>query len=97
MLNVYMTILIKTWRTGSFDTSLYMFCKVKRHLMDMLLPIKESKATENVIMPKPPNWISNKMTTCPIKVKSLAVSKTTKPVTQTADVEVNNASINVIP
>ena len=46
-------------------------------------------------MPIPPAWMSTRMMVCPIGVNAVAVSTTTSPVTQTALVEVNNASITL--
>ena len=53
------------------------------------------KNVDNVIMPRPPNWISTKMIICPKKVKCVPVSTTINPVTQTAEVEVNKASMKL--
>lgn len=47
-------------------------------------------------MPNPPNSINISIKIFPKYVKSLAVSNTTNPVTHTALVEVNKASINDI-
>lgn len=45
------------------------------------------------MMPKPPSWISARITTLPKGLQKTAVSTTTSPVTQTAEVAVNRASI----
>ena len=42
--------------------------------------------------PIPPIWIRTRMIPCPNADQYVAVSCTTRPVTHTADVEVNNAS-----
>jgi len=47
-----------------------------------------------VIKPKPPIWIRIIITVFPKIVNEVPVSSTTSPVTQVAEVEVNNASIN---
>jgi hypothetical protein len=43
--------------------------------------------------PRPPTWIKSRIIKCPKEVKSTGVSLTISPVTQTADVAVNIASI----
>ncbi|MNZ65510.1 hypothetical protein D3C78_837070 [compost metagenome] len=48
-----------------------------------------------VINPKPPTWISAIITVFPKMVNVVPVSSTTSPVTQVADVAVNNASIKL--
>ncbi len=50
-----------------------------------------------VIKPRPPSWISARIITWPVIVKSLPVSSTARPVTQTAEFDVKSASINDIP
>ncbi len=57
----------------------------------------ENIPIENVMIPKPPSWISISIMHCPAKVKSFAVSRTISPVTHTAEVDVKSASINDIP
>lgn len=47
-----------------------------------------------VTTPIPPIWISSRITTCPKQLQYVAVSWTISPVTQVADVAVNNASRN---
>jgi len=47
--------------------------------------------------PKPPIWIKNKMTTSPKTENVSPVSTTINPVTQVADVAVNNAFKNESP
>lgn len=61
-----------------------------------LLKNKKTKAAP-VIIPKAPNWIKNKITILPKRVKSEPVSKTIKPVTVVAEVAVKRASKNVMP
>ena len=51
---------------------------------------------ESVVMPRPPNWISVRITRWPNVEKSLQVSRTVRPVTHTALVAVNSASNNGI-
>ena len=48
----------------------------------------------SVITPSPPIWINMIITICPNIDQYDPVSRTTSPVTQTHDVEVNNASTN---
>ena len=50
-----------------------------------------------VMTPKPPIWISNRMTTCPNPLQCVAVSTMTCPVTHRAETAVNSASIGVAP
>jgi len=46
--------------------------------------------------PRPPSWIRTRITICPKSVKEEPVSRTVRPVTQTAEVEVKRASIKEI-
>ena len=46
-----------------------------------------------VMIPSPPIWIRARITHWPKTVKAVPVSMTISPVTQTAEVAVNNASI----
>jgi hypothetical protein len=46
----------------------------------------------NVMIPRPPTWIRNRIHACPAVVKYVAVSTTIRPVTQTALVAVKSAS-----
>lgn len=62
-----------------------------------ILPIKNSaKKVVSVITPKPPIWISIRMMNFPSMVNAVAISKGVRPVTQTALVETNKASIKEI-
>ena len=56
-----------------------------------------AKNEVNVMIPNPPSCINNRITTCPIGVKTVAVSTTVNPVTQTALVDVKRASRKLIP
>jgi len=47
-----------------------------------------------VINPKPPSWMSSRITTCPNSVQAVKVSTIINPVTQVADVAVKMAVIN---
>ena len=47
--------------------------------------------------PRPPSWIKNKTTVWPNMLKWLPVSTTTRPVTHTALVAVNKASMGLMP
>jgi hypothetical protein len=51
---------------------------------------------ENVMIPSPPSWMRARMTAWPKPLKAVAVSTTTRPVTQTAEVAVNRASTKAI-
>lgn len=46
------------------------------------------KKVEKVIYPRPPTWISPKMTNFPNSEKCVPVSRQTNPVTQVAELEV---------
>jgi hypothetical protein len=61
--------------------------------MVMGRPAASRTIVENVMIPSPPSWIRTKMTICPKSVKRVAVSATTSPVTQMAEVDVKRASI----
>ena len=50
----------------------------------------------SVISPRPPIWIKNNITNWPKTLQWVPVSTTTNPVTQVADVAVNNASKKLI-
>lgn len=47
-----------------------------------------------VMKPRPPSWMSVRITSWPKTVQLVNVSRTTRPVTQVALVEVNRASRN---
>ena len=49
-------------------------------------------AAATVTTPMPPIWISSRITACPNTDQWVAVSYTIRPVTQTAEVEVNRQS-----
>ena len=51
----------------------------------------------SVMIPKPPTWISSKMTACPNPLQYVGVSTVTKPVTHTALVAVNSAVTSGAP
>ena len=55
-------------------------------------PTTSASTVPNSMMPSPPTWISVRMTAWPKRVKSLPVSRTTRPVTQVALTAVNSAS-----
>ena len=75
----------------------YMLTKVNRHRIESDPPSMLIIASENVIMPRPPSWIRTAIMIFPKRVKSLAVSITTSPVTHTADVDVKSALIKDMP
>ena len=47
------------------------------------------------MMPKPPIWISSRMTLCPNREKLVEISVTVRPVMQTALVAIKRASIKL--
>ena len=71
---------------------LILSCKIPRTLSPIFLLNRIATQTPIVINPIPPIWIRIKMISCPKKDQCRYVSCTTSPVTQDADVEVNNAS-----
>ena len=54
---------------------------------------RTSRKVLKVMIPRPPNWISSRMTVCPSSVYC-AVSTVARPVTHTAEVAVNSASMS---
>ena len=92
---------ITTFR-AVFKTSLSVSCAMKFWTFKPSLnedPPRKKKAKNEVKVkiPKPPICIKLKIMVCPSKVKSLAVSSTINPVTHTALVDVNKASVKEIP
>ena len=65
----------------------------KDNLRTTIRPTNEA----NVITPKPPTWMSTRITTCPNPVQYVGVSTTMCPVTQSAETAVKRASMNVAP
>ena len=57
--------------------------------------MEKKVAKERMLIP--PNWISIRITTCPLKVKQADVLTTESPVIQLALVAVKSASIKEIP
>ena len=66
------------------------FCPIKLSLLPEII----KNNVDTVIMPSPPVWIRTISINCPNGLKVVPVSTTVRPVTQTADVEVNRASTN---
>jgi hypothetical protein len=64
-----------------------------RLVRENLPPKSRIKTVEKVMIPNPPHWMRSRTTHWPNKLKRLPVSTTTRPVTQVAEVAVNNASI----
>jgi hypothetical protein len=60
------------------------------------LPDAISRRAVMVMMPRPPICIRRRITPWPKADQWLAVSLTTRPVTQMADVEVNSESVNEV-
>jgi len=61
-------------------------------LKEIPLPIKTKKTVEKVMIPNPPIWNRKMVITWPSVERSFPTSVTTRPVTQTAEVEVKRAS-----
>jgi len=62
----------------------------------LVLPRSTSiKKLENVNIPSAPIWINERIIIWPVSVKRVPVSTTVNPVTQTADVAVKRASMNL--
>ena len=55
-------------------------------------PSMISRKVPTVMMPTPPTWISDRMTTCPNVEKTEPMSTTLRPVTQVALVDVKSAT-----
>ena len=72
-------------------------CMASRCLNGTLRPMKRNRNTEMVMRPRPPSWIKNRTTVWPNMLKWLPVSTTTRPVTHTALVAVNKASMGLMP
>ncbi len=62
-------------------------------MRENLPPKSKIRTVEKVMIPSPPHWMRIRTTHWPNKLKRLPVSTTTRPVTQVAEVAVNNASI----
>lgn len=65
-------------------------------LSPIFQPNTRKRSVVLVIKPKPPTWISTKITACPNGVQKVPVSTTTRPVTHTDEVEVKSASMGDI-
>ena len=72
-------------------------CMTQRCFRLIRFPAKMKMATAMVTTPMPPIWMRIRMTACPNQDQYSAVSCTTSPVTQVADVAVNSASRKVAP
>ena len=66
---------------------------VSRSLSETRPPATRRMSEENVMTPSPPSWMRARMTDWPKPLNAVAVSTTTRPVTQTAEVDVNRASM----
>jgi len=64
----------------------------RRCLSPILSRISSERAVVAAITPRPPSWINSSRTAWEDPVRSLPVSTTERPVTQTAEVAVNSAS-----
>ena len=62
-------------------------------LTPIRLPVIRKTADTTRTTPMPPVWIRSRMTACPKGDQAVQVSRTTSPVTQTAEVAVNRASV----
>jgi hypothetical protein len=59
-------------------------------------PATRRMSEENVMIPSPPSWMRARITDWPKPLNAVAVSTTTRPVTQTAEVAVNRASMKAM-
>ena len=75
------------------DIASFIVPRLKRPIF---LPEISANDIATVTTPIPPIWIKIKIITCPKIVQCVAVSKTTNPVTHTADVDVNKESIKEV-
>ena len=71
-------------------------CMVLRCIREIFRPEISANAAATVMTPMPPIWMRSMITSCPKGDQVVAVSCSTRPVTQTAEVEVNSASRNGI-
>ena len=69
-------------------------CMVVRWKIPIRCPVRSSVAAATVMTPRPPIWMSRMMMVWPKADHPVAVSRTMRPVTQTALVAVNSASSN---
>ena len=67
-----------------------------RSLSEILLPERSDTPAAAMMMPNPPVWIKARMTTWPNTDQWVAVSRTTRPVTQVAEVAVKRAVSNEV-
>ena len=67
-----------------------------RSLSEIFLPESNEKPAAAMMMPNPPVWIRARMTTWPNTDQWVAVSRTTRPVTQVAEVAVKRAVPNEV-
>ena len=65
---------------------------IMRSRREMVRPMTRKIIVAKVMKPRPPVWISTSSTTWPKVEYTVPVSRTTSPVTHTAEVEVNSAS-----
>ena len=66
-------------------------------IIPICTPVRDTMATAAVTTPSPPIWMRIMITILPNSVHFVAVSKTTSPVTQAAEVEVKRASRKETP
>ena len=66
-------------------------CMVPRCIREILRPDSSEKKAATVMTPMPPIWMRMRMTAWPNSDQWVAVSCTTRPVTQTAEVAVKRA------
>ena len=69
-------------------------CMTLRCIRPIFRPDTNARETAAVTTPMPPTWISSRITAWPNGDQEEAVSSTTSPVTQTAEVAVNRQSAN---
>lgn len=90
--NVRESILIRSLTTPEGDSSPKPPAQNIRCRRPTRSLISREKDVVAVITPSPPSWIRSRRTIWEASVKSLPVSTTVKPVTQTAEVAVKRAS-----
>ena len=61
-------------------------------LKPIALPSTRALKVDKVMIPKPPIWMRARMTTWPLKEKTLEMSTVARPVTQVAEADMKSAS-----
>ena len=90
--SIYLTIFTTPWILKVFIA----FCKINLSLRVIFLPSKIAINVVKDINPSPPISINSIITVWPNKFQWVPVSTVTSPVTHTAEVDVNTASIKLV-